>query len=159
MANTITITQVILNIFFAFFQEKKEDNHHTHNNPGAVPIAKAIIIRAPCMKLPVVIAYACIASVNQQGRKKVRAQVENAKTCLEPHLSLHTFFHNDFGSVSERLLNFGDISDKLIPRNNMTRPVTTVIIHIMKGDSENICQNNPSIHHNNPKPTILHRLK
>lgn len=159
IANNMTIAQVVLNIFLAFFQEKNEDNPHTHNNPGAVPIANAIMISAPCMKFPVVMAYACIASVNQQGRKKVRAHVENAKICFEPHMSLHTFFHNDFGSVSERLLNFGDNSDKLIPRNNITSPVTTVIIQIMKGDRENICQKTPSIHHNNQNPIILHRLK
>jgi hypothetical protein len=45
---------------------------------GTVPRAKIPITNAPCRKLPVLMAYTCIAKVNPHGRKNVSAQVINA---------------------------------------------------------------------------------
>ena len=155
----ITSTQVALKNFLALFHENTEDNHPTHNSPGAVPIANAIIISAQSMKLPVVIAYACIASVKPQGKKNVIAQVVIANLCFDHPLSFQTFFHSDLGNVRVSPLIFGEISDKFIPKNNITIQVTRVITQIAKGDSENTCQNRPSIPHKKANHSILQILK
>jgi hypothetical protein len=52
----ITKAQVALNIFLALFQENTEESHPTHSSPGAVPRAKAIMIKAQSIKFPVVMA-------------------------------------------------------------------------------------------------------
>lgn len=150
---------VNLKNFFALFPPSTVDKPPTHNNQGAVPSAKKTIISAPLIKFQVEIAYACIARVNQQGRKKVRAPVLKAKTCLDHDFSFQTFFQKDFGNVSVKLLIFGEISERLIPKRSIMTQVIIVMIQITDVEIENIDQNNPSIQPKNQNQTILHILK
>ena len=55
-ASRSTRTPVNLKNHFANVPERYEVSPPTPSNPGAVPRAKAIIMRAPVVKLPVVIA-------------------------------------------------------------------------------------------------------
>jgi hypothetical protein len=158
-AKNKTRTQVNLKNFFATFQEKNEVNQPTHNRPGAVQRANAIRVNAQVMKLQVVIAYACIAKVNPQGRKKVIAPVLIATMCFEPAESSHTLEPRNFGRVMDIAQILGDISDRFIPRINITRPVTIVIAPIINGDREIIDPKSPSIQPNIQNHMILHILK
>lgn len=93
--------------------------------PGAVPNAKDPSASAQIMKLPVLIAYICMASVKPQGRKKVMAQV-SIVPIREGSLWDPTFLPRDFGKVIETPESLGERSVRLIPSRSMIPPTRRV---------------------------------
>jgi hypothetical protein len=119
----------------------------------------------PIQKLPVLIAYNCIAKVNPQGKKKVNIPLPNVHKY---------FFHQRFFSFSisvsptlnrfpvgkerEKVLSFGESWLKFTPRSNITIPTIKIITDIIKGERLITCQSIPNIPHKKVNPTILPAL-
>ena len=131
-------------------------------SPGTVPIANNAITAIPIQKLPVPIAYICIAKVNPHGKKKVKAPVIRSFQRF-PDSDFAVFislFLNHFpvGKVKDIALNLGEILVKLIPSKSITIQMISVIIDITNGDTLITDPNNPRIPPKIPNPTILHTL-
>jgi len=126
IARRRTKTPVNLKNRLANVPERKEVSPPTPRSQGAVPSANAIIVRAPVMKLPVVIAYACMASVKPQGRKKVRAPEPRAVICFETPPLFATQALRNFGRVMDIRESLGERSERLIPRRSIMSPVAMV---------------------------------
>ena len=134
-------------------------------SPGNVPMAKSDITVIPIQKLPVPMAYICIAKVNPQGRKNVRAPLPMIPMYLFTHVFFSlirsvSFFPNSLpvGKLRDMALSFGDILLRLIPSNNITPPMINVITDMTKGERLITDQNNPSIPQSIPNQIILPML-
>jgi hypothetical protein len=76
-----------LNAVCAAFPLKRLVKLPTPRSPGNVPIANKAIITIHIQKLPVLMAYNCIAKVNPQGKKNVNAPLPNVPAYLRNHVA------------------------------------------------------------------------
>jgi len=135
--------------------------------PGNVPIANTAITVIPIQKLPVPIAYICIAKVNPHGKKNVNAPLPNVFAYFSNKVSFHffsriafSFFLNNFpvGSAIDIVLILGDMFVIFTPSNNMTIPIIIVITAMVNGDKLITDPNTPNIHPKIPNQITLPRL-
>ena len=128
-ANPTTARPASLKKRCAIIPRKAEVIPPTPNKPGAVPTAKVAIISAPDQKLPVLIAYNCIACVKPQGRKKVNAPTVAALRWLYS-LSCFGLIPNFLlklaGKEIAQLDKRGDSCVSCTPSSSITRPTPIV---------------------------------
>lgn len=136
-----------------------EVSHPTQRSPGAVPRANAIMVSAPVIALPVVIAYVCIARVKPQGRKNVRAPVERAVMCFEVFSLFAMSDLKNLGRVIDIRESLGDISASFTPSESMIIHVIMVIPPIINGESETNEPNTQRSPPKSPNPIIRPILK
>jgi len=122
----ITITPVKARNFLSHSPLSIAVTMPIERRPGIVPIAKNARTRAPVIRLPVLIAYICIASVNPHGRKKVATPVIMVDV-LEFPVPL-MFFPRNFGSVGEKFPIRGERFVRFNPRISIITPTRVVII-------------------------------
>jgi len=99
-------------------------------------------------------AYACIASVNPHGRKKVRAPVERAVKCFDGFPLFATPDPRNFGRVIETRESLGESSERLTPSRSIMSPVATVSVPIANGESETNDPKSPRTPPKRANPTI-----
>lgn len=120
-----TITPENRKKLFAHRHLRADANHPIPSKPGAVPNAKNKSVSAQMRALPVLIAYICTASVNPQGRKKVRAQA--IMIPIRPEADSKTVTStNDFGKVGRSVEVLGDMPVKRIPSKSIMIPESNV---------------------------------
>jgi hypothetical protein len=154
-----TITQTVLKNLLDLFQENIELSPPNHKRPGIVHRANRAITRAPVISLQELIAYSCIARVNQQGRKNVSMPVIKAQTFGDSLLFSPIPPLINFGKVMEILHILGEILVRLIHKSIINAPTANVKLHIKIFEILIKDQNNPSNHHKTQKPITLQRLK
>ncbi|MEI7557410.1 MAG: hypothetical protein WCJ45_00720 [bacterium] len=113
---SITRTQIALYAICAVFHLNKLVKLPIPISHGRVPIANIAIIAIHIKKLPVLMAYNCMANVNPQGKKNVNTPLPNVHKYLLNHVDLFfktsvSFFANNFpvGKLSDIALSLGDI--------------------------------------------------
>lgn len=124
---------------------------------GAVPSAKSASVSAPAMKLPVLTAYTCIASVKPQGKKNVSAPVVMVPMALSE--SDQTFFPKNFGKVTDTAPSLGEKPVSPSPSMSMSAHAARVTSHTKpfeKPMNDPKAQRSPQ---KNPKPRTRQRLK
>lgn len=140
-ASAITTTPVNLKKFFAVSPLKNEVSHPTPKSPGAVQRAKKAMAIAPAMKLPVLTAYACMASVKPHGRKNVSAPVVMVARGVEA--SDPRFIPKNLGSVIETAPSRGERPVRLMPRSSMSKPTASVTKPTNRLENPSADQNAP----------------
>jgi len=122
-------------------------------------MANNAITDIPIQKLPVPMAYICIANVNPHGKKNVKAPVIRSFQRFpdSDFAVVMSLFLNNFpvGKVSDIALNLGDILVKFTPSKSITIPMISVMTDITNGDTLITDPNSPSIPPRIPNPTIL----
>ncbi len=127
-AKIITINPAVLkNIPFQDFCAILNELKKSRLNMGSVPKAKANIVSAPLIKLPVDKVYTCIDCVNPQGRKNVAIPIRRgANACVAVLALLIVCLAKTFGKANCSRFAKSKTSNKFIPSTSITKPTTTL---------------------------------
>ena len=152
-----TMTPVNVKNFFNHLPLSTAETKPMERSPGTVPRAKSIIASAPVTKLPVLTAYACMASVNPHGKKNVAAQVPRIDV-FDVH-SPSTFLPRNFGNFGEKLPSRGERLVRFSPRSSITTPTSAVVTPKKRLEKWMIDPKSQRIPPRSPNPRIRPRWK